>query len=40
MQEDNLKMCEYLTGVKVIACVKEGDLELDISASLLQSLYE
>ncbi|MGN0431564.1 MAG: dethiobiotin synthase [Lachnospiraceae bacterium] len=40
MQEDNLKMCEYLTGVKVIACVKDGDTELDISADLLKSLYE
>ena len=40
MQEDNLKMCEYLTGVPVIACVRDGDRELDISAELLKSLYE
>ncbi len=40
MQEDNLKMCRHLTGAKVIACVREGDTELDISAEDLKSLYE
>lgn len=40
MQEDNLKMCEHLTGVKVVACVRDGDTELDFSAEQLQSLYE
>lgn len=40
MEEDNLRMCEHLTGVKVIACVKEGDKELDIDAEYLASLYE
>lgn len=39
MQEDNLKMCEHLTGTKVIACVRDGDTELDISPVLLKSLY-
>lgn len=40
MQQDNLKMCEYLTGVKVVACVQEGATDLDISVDLLKSLYE
>lgn len=40
LHEDNLAMCEYITGVKVVACVKDGDTDLDISAELLQSLYE
>lgn len=40
MQEDNLKMCRHLTGVEVIACVREGDTELDISAEDLKKLYE
>ena len=40
MHEDNLKMCEYLTGTKVAACVKDNDTDLDISIELLQSLYE
>ncbi|MFW5630600.1 MAG: radical SAM protein [Acetivibrio ethanolgignens] len=40
MQQDNLKMCEYLTGVKVVACVQEGATNLDISVDLLKSLYE
>lgn len=40
MQEDNLKMCEYLTGAKVIACVRDGDTDLDIPVELLKSLYE
>ena len=39
LHEDNLKMCEHVTGVKVVACVKEGDTELDISVDLLKSLY-
>lgn len=40
MQEDNRKMCEHLTGTRVIACVREGDTELDISAEDLKRLYE
>lgn len=40
MQEDNIKMCEYLTGLKVIACVKNGDKDIDISKELFESLYE
>lgn len=40
MHEDNLKMCEYITGVKVIACVKDGDEELDILEEQLAGLYE
>ncbi len=40
MQEDNRRMCEYVTGAKVAACVKDGDTELDISAEFLKSLYE
>ncbi|MDD6036657.1 MAG: dethiobiotin synthase [Lachnospiraceae bacterium] len=40
MQEDNIKMCEYLTGEKVVACVKDTDTELDISVEALKALYE
>lgn len=40
MEEDNLRMCEYLTGLKVLACVRDGDTDLDIDADLLASLYE
>jgi len=40
MHEDNKKMCEYMTGVNVIACVEDGDEELDIDAGLLASLYD
>lgn len=40
MEEDNLKMCEALTGLKVLCCVKDGDTELNISTDLLLSLYE
>lgn len=39
MQEDNLKMCEYLTGVRVVACVRDGDTELDIPPEVLKTLY-
>lgn len=40
MQEDNIRMCEHLTGVKVIACVKDGDTALKITPEKLKSLYE
>lgn len=40
MEEDNLVMCEYMTGLKVLACVKPGDTELEIDGNLLASLYE
>lgn len=39
MQEDNLKMCEHLTGVKVAACVQDGATDLNISAESLKMLY-
>ncbi|MEG2199942.1 MAG: dethiobiotin synthase, partial [Anaerovorax sp.] len=40
MHEDNLKMCQSMTGLKVLACVKEEDTDLDISLAVLESLYE
>lgn len=40
MEEDNQLMCEYMTGLKVLACVHHGDTSLDIDADDLVSLYE
>lgn len=40
LHEDNLFMCETMTGLKVLACVKDGDTDLDIPFELLESLYE
>ncbi|MDD6811112.1 MAG: dethiobiotin synthase [Lachnospiraceae bacterium] len=40
MEEDNLRMCEYRTGLPVLACVKDGDSDIDIDAEVLASLYE
>lgn len=40
LHEDNRRMCESLTGIKVVACVKDGDKELDIPLALLKGLYE
>lgn len=40
LHEDNLKMCEYMTDVKVIACVADKDTQLDIEDAVLESLYE
>jgi dethiobiotin synthetase len=40
MQEDNLVLCQQLTGVPVVARVKEGDTDLDLSPARLQSLYD
>lgn len=40
LHEDNRHMCEYMTGTKVLACVKDGDTDLRLSARELQALYE
>ena len=40
MEEDNRNMCESLTGLTVLACVKDGDTELAMEAEALASLYE
>lgn len=40
MQRDNLAMIEELTGVKVIAVVRDNDAELDIDEKTLVGLYK
>lgn len=40
MQRDNLAMIEELTGVRVIAVVRENDTELDIDEKTLVELYK
>lgn len=40
MQEDNLFMCQQMTGLEVIAKVKKGDTDLDIDVNRLVELYE
>ena len=40
MEEDNLSMCEYMTGLKVLACVADGDTQLNMELSELTALYE
>ncbi len=40
MEEDNIKMIEAITKVKVVALVKDGDKELNMDAKTLASLYE
>lgn len=40
IMEDNIKMVEEMTGVKVIAKVHNGDKELDIDIDTLKSMYE
>lgn len=40
MEEDNKFMCEDMTGLKVLACVKEGDTELSMNADALAALYD
>ncbi|MCQ2507340.1 MAG: dethiobiotin synthase [Dorea sp.] len=39
MEEDNIRMCKELFSIPVIACVKDGDRELDVDTELLKSLY-
>lgn len=40
MEEDNIFMCGYMTGLPVLAKVKDGDTELDIDINALTALYE
>ncbi len=40
MHMDNLKMCEFMTGVKVIACVEENSVDIDIDDEVLLALYK
>lgn len=40
LQEDNIKMCQHMSGLKVLACVKKGDKDLDIDIEKLKEIYE
>lgn len=40
MEEDNIFMCEYMTGLPTLAKVEDGAEELDINIDVLTSLYE
>lgn len=40
MEEDNRRMCEYRTGLPVLACVEENSRELDLDPERLLSLYD
>ena len=40
LHEDNRQMCEAMTGLEVIACVKEGDCDLAISEDVLEALFD
>ncbi len=40
MEDDNIYMCEYMTGLPTLAKVKPGDTELEIDVEVLAGLYE
>lgn len=40
MEDDNIFMCEYMTGLPALAKVQEGDIRLDIDVEVLTQLYE
>ena len=40
MEEDNIRMIERRSGIRVIAKVKDGDTDLDIDGDYLASLYD
>ncbi len=40
LHEDNLAMCEYMTGLPVLACVRDGDRDLTMDFAVLEALYE
>ncbi|MCI6629347.1 MAG: dethiobiotin synthase, partial [Lachnospiraceae bacterium] len=39
MQEDNIRMIEELTGIPVVAVVRDGDDEIEISPENLCDMY-
>ncbi|MBP9999961.1 MAG: dethiobiotin synthase [Clostridiales bacterium] len=39
-EEDNRVMCEYMTGLKVLAFVKDGDRDLQIDEQTLLNIFE
>lgn len=39
LHEDNLVMCEAMTGLKVLACVKAVDTDLELTSEQLEALY-
>lgn len=40
MEDDNIVMCEYMTGLPALAKVQEGDIQLDMNVETLMQLYE
>lgn len=40
MEDDNIFMCEYMTGLPTLAKVKDGDTELAMGVEELMALYE
>ena len=40
MEDDNIRMCEYMTGLPTLAKVEDGASELVIDIDVLTELYE
>jgi dethiobiotin synthetase len=40
MEEDNVRMCEARTGLKVLACIEDGSTDLVIDPETLAGLFE
>lgn len=40
MEEDNIAMCQYMTGLTVIAKVQDNAKDLDIDADVLAEFYD
>ena len=40
MEEDNIFMCEHLTGLPTLAKVQDKDVELDMDVDALTEIYE
>ena len=40
MEEDNIAMCQYMTGLPVIAKVQDNAKDLDIDADVLAEFYD
>ena len=40
MEEDNIFMCEHMTGLPVVAKVQDNATELETDADVLSALYD
>lgn len=39
IEEDNIRMCEHLTGLKVLACVADNDADIKLEVDMVKEIF-